>query len=89
MFQFDPEQRKKLEDKFFKDPDWVIVRQALHGEIVRLEGLGSIDVKMPAEDVKCQVKGHKVAQEILLGFFMACGMISPESQMSPGETDFR
>lgn len=87
--QFTPEIRKKLEDKFFKDPDWVLVRQALHAEIVRLEGLAAIDVKMPAEDVKCQVKGHKVAQEILLDFFMSCAMIAPDSQMSPSETDFR
>jgi hypothetical protein len=87
--QFEPEIRKKLEDKFFKDPDWHLVRQALHAEIVRLEGLAAINVTLPAEDVKCQVKGHKVAQEILLDFFMSCGMIASDSQMSPGETDFR
>lgn len=89
MLNFDQETRKKLEDKFFKDPDWAIVREALAREIAHLEGLASIDVKMPAEDVKCQVKGHKVAQEILLKFFMECGMLPPDSQMSPSETDFR
>lgn len=87
--QFSPEDRKKLEDKFFKDPDWAIVRKGLFAEIQRLEGLAAIDVKLPAEDVKCQVKGHKVAQEILLDFFMSCGMLPPDSQMSQGETDFR
>lgn len=87
--QFDPELRKKLEDKFFKDPEWYLIRDALFAEITRLEGLSGIDVNLPAEDVKCQVKGHKVAQQILLDFFTSCGMISPDSQMSHVETDFR
>lgn len=87
--QFSPEDKKKIEDKFFKDPDWSIVRLALAAEINRLEGLSSINVLLPAEDVKCQVKGHKVAQEILLDFFASCGIMPANSQPHADETDFR
>lgn len=84
-----PEDRKKVEDKFFKDPDWHIVQEAVIRRLRALEGLASIDVTLPAEDVKCQVKGHKVAQDVLLEFFTECAIIAPDSRVSLSESDFR
>lgn len=84
-----PEDRKIVEDKFFKDPDWVIIQRAVLQRLAALEGLASIDVTLPAEDVKCQVKGHKVAQDVLLEFFTTCAILAPDSRVSSTESDFR
>lgn len=88
MIQFSSEQRAALEKKFFKDPEWPIIQKAVLERIAVLDGLGSIDVNLPAEDVKCQVKGHKVAQEILFEFFYACGIIPSEGRPPNKENDF-
>jgi hypothetical protein len=89
MFNFSPEDRKKLEEKFFTDPDFHIIRKAVQDRMLTLDGLASINADLPAEDVKCQVKGHKVAQQILGEFFMACGILEKNSSLPSGETDFR
>lgn len=75
--QFTAEQREKLK-KFFSDPDWVIVQEAIGKKIVELEMLKGIDDSKPAQDVKAQVIGHKVARNILLGLFKACDMIASD-----------
>lgn len=89
MIQFSSEVRAALEKKFFKDPEWPIIQKAVLDRIRDLEGLSAIDLTKSAEDVKCQVKGHKLAQEILFEFFASCGILPPEGQISKSETDFR
>lgn len=89
MIQFSQEVRAALEKKFFRDPEWPIIQKAVLDRIAQLEGLGSIDEKLPAEDVKCQVKGHKLAQIILFEFFTSCGIIPPEGRVPTKESDFR
>ena len=76
--QFTSEQREKLK-KFFQDPDWAIIQEAVGEKIVQLEMLKGIDVKESAEDVKAQVIGHMKARTILLGFFQACDIISSDA----------
>lgn len=85
---FTPEQRKVLQEKFFADPDFAVIRQAVIEEIAKLDGLQGINDTLPAEDVKCQVKGHKAAQELLTKFFVSCGILPSDSPTSQREADF-
>lgn len=86
--QFTPEERATLEKKFFSDPDWYIVQKAIGEELVKLEGLSTVNTKMPAEDVKCQVMAHQKAQAILTDFFVSCGILPLERGVSPEEARF-
>lgn len=86
--QFTPEDRAKLEKKFFKDPDWKIVQKAIGEELIRLEGLSIINTKLPAEDVKCQVMGNQIAQRFLTDFFVSCAILPAEGGVSPVDAHF-
>ena len=88
--QFSAEEREKLK-KFTQDPDWAIIQKAVGEKIVTLALLNQIDDTKPSEDVKAQVRGAKLARNILLGFFQACDMISKdisEPSVQDSERDF-
>lgn len=85
---FTAEEKLKLR-KFFQDPDWALVQKAVGEKILRLEGLKGIDDKLPAEDVKCQVRAHKLAQSVLKEFFIECDILAPESVASAPKDEDR
>lgn len=90
LIAFSTEELERLNSKFFRDPDFEVIRRELRKRIYALDGVSKIDVTKPAEDVKAQLIGHQVAQKLLLEFLMACSILPKDSPNSlNNEADFR
>lgn len=56
---------KTIEERFFQDPQWYLVEDAIKEYVEPLRDLLTIDVSKDAEDVKAQVIGRITAYQNL------------------------
>jgi hypothetical protein len=70
------EQKKKINDKFFQDPDWAIVEQIILDYIEPLKDITTVDITEHADTVKAQVAGRKIAYEQLHKFLREARLLN-------------
>lgn len=59
---------RDLTDKFFQDPDWKEVENIILEYINPLLEMDSVDTNQPAEHVKAEIIGRKLAYNCLIDF---------------------
>lgn len=69
-----PEQRAKLQ-KFFTDPDWMIVEQMIRDYIEPLNTITDIDASQDADTVRGEVLARKISYERLTKFLQEVGLV--------------
>ncbi len=58
----------KLHEKFFSDPDWSLVQNAIMGYVEPLIDMSTVDTTQPAEHVKAEIIGRRLAYDALTKF---------------------
>jgi hypothetical protein len=59
---------KTVQDRFFKDPEWHLVTDLIEAFINPLLDMDTIDTRQPAEQVKAEIIGRKLAYKQLRDF---------------------
>jgi hypothetical protein len=65
-----------LRDKFFVDPDWKEVEKILMDYINPLIEMSDIDTKQPAEHVKAEIIGRRLAYKQICSFLEQTGLVA-------------
>lgn len=79
----------KLKDKFFNDPDWVMMEELIRSYIEPLQNMKDIDVSQPAEHVKAEIIGRNHAYDALNNFMndtrilKSKGRVLKEEELNP------
>lgn len=71
---------KELQEKFYNDPAWKYIEKKILGYIEPLLDLSTVDMALPAENVKVEIKGRLIAHETLTKFLNETGIISKEKR---------
>lgn len=79
---------KTVQDRFFKDPEWHLVTEMIEAFIEPLLNMDSIDVKQPAEHVKAEIIGRRLAYKSLHDFCEQSKLIA-DTKKKDGESPFR
>lgn len=56
---------RKLYDKFFSDPDWVMMEELIRTYIDPLQSVTTINAKMSNDEIATEVRGRQIAYESL------------------------
>ena len=72
----DPKQLREIRDVFFQDPRWVAVEELILEYINPLLDMTTVDTDQPAEAVKAEIIGRRLAHEKLSQFVSQVGIIS-------------
>lgn len=59
---------KTIQERFFKDPEWHLVTELIEQFIEPLLNMDTIDVSQPAEHVKAEIVGRRLAHKALRDF---------------------
>jgi len=62
-------------NKFFQDPDWLLVEEMISDYIEPLRDISTIDTNRPADAVMAEVAGRKITVEQLTKFLRDCRII--------------
>ncbi len=69
---------KTIQERFHRDPEWHIVEEAIFSFINPLLDMTTVDVSQPAEQVKAEIIGRKLAYESLEKFVRSSGIVRKE-----------
>jgi len=69
---------KTVSQRFWQDPEWHIVEETIMQFITPLLDMTTIDVTQPAEQVKAEIIGRKLAYESLEKFVRTSGIVRKE-----------
>jgi hypothetical protein len=67
---------KTVQDRFLKDPEWHLIEELVMSYITPLLDMSTIDTTLPAEDVKAQIIGRRLAYEQMWEFVQQSKLIS-------------
>ncbi len=65
-----------IQERFFKDPQWHLVEDAIKDYVIPLRDILTVDVTQSAEDVKAQVIGRQLSFKNLERFLQDSKIIS-------------
>jgi hypothetical protein len=71
----EPQNLNKLREKFFSDPDWVLVEELLLSFVEPLKDMSSIDTNQPAEHVKAEIIARTISFERIADFLEQTGIV--------------
>lgn len=79
---------KTVQERFFQDPEWHLVTELIEQFIEPLLNMDSIDISQPAEHVKAEIIGRRLAYKQLKDFCEQSKLIgSPKQKVD--ESPFR
>jgi len=77
---------KTIQERFFKDPEWYQVENLIKEYITPLLDMSTIDTSQPAEAVKAEIIGRRLAHKALNDFIeqsKLVGQARPPVENSP------
>lgn len=81
------EDLRKIQEKFFFDPDWKEIEKMILEYIEPLKDMGTVDTSQPAEHVKAEIIGRTIAYDSLAKFLNDTKMVG--QQIKSIKTTFR
>lgn len=76
-------------DKFFTDPEWHLVAELIEGFIEPLLNMDSIDITQPAEHVKAEIIGRRLAYKSLRDFLEQSKLIATKVRKVDNSNPFK
>lgn len=67
---------KTVQDRFLKDPEWHLVEEMVMEYITPLLDMTTIDTTQPAEAVKAEIIGRRIAYDKLFEFVQQSKIVS-------------
>ncbi len=80
---------KTIQDRFFKDPEWHIVEETILSFITPLLDMTTVDTTQPAEQVKAEIIGRRLAYESLEKFVRSSGIVRKDAPVLLDKNIFR
>lgn len=79
---------KTLQERFFSDPEWYQVEELIKSYIEPLLDMSTIDVSQPAEHVKAEIIGRRLAYDGLSKFIEQSNLVG-KAKPKPENSPFR
>lgn len=79
---------KKLQEKFFNDPDWAMMEELLRSYIDPMLVMRDVDTNQPAEHVKAEIIARTKAYDALDKFLVDARMIKGRALKEPNKQTF-
>jgi hypothetical protein len=80
---------KTVQKRFFEDPEWHLVTELVEKFIEPLLNMDSIDVKQPAEHVKAEIIGRRLAYKALYDFCEQSKLIAKPKKLPEYNNPFK
>lgn len=78
------EEKLKIANKFFNDPDWAIVEKMLEGYLEPLTDIMAIDIKdRSADSVMAELAGKQITLKQLTEFLRDCRILGSKINSKP------
>lgn len=72
---------KTVQERFFKDPEWHLVTDLIEEFIEPLLNMDTVDVTQPAEHVKAEILGRRLAYKSLHDFCEQSKLIGSQKKV--------
>lgn len=79
---------ESLRNKFFADPEWKDIEKVVMGYLEPLLDIETIDMSQPAEHVKAELIGRKMAYDSMYKFLEMAKILPPQEQKPPRKNPF-
>lgn len=83
-----PTINQELNDRFFQQPEWEHVEKMIMAYVTPLIEMDSVDTSAPAEHVKAEVIGRKMAYDALTSFLRDTKFVSRKLPEQQGKNPF-
>lgn len=80
---------KTIDKRFYEDPEWKQVEQLVESFIAPLLDMSSIDTDQPAENVKAEIIGRRLAYKCLRDFIEQSKLVAKPKQQVENINPFR
>lgn len=79
---------KKLQEKFFNDPDWGMMEALIESYIDPLRDMTTVDTTQPGEHVKAEIIARNLAHDSLYKFLGDCKVVKGRILKEKGKNPF-